>query len=548
MGALYRPGPLTAGLTDSFVKRKNGQEKIVYAHDKFRGALEPTFGVLVYQEQVMRISRDVCGFTGGDADTLRKAIGKKKRDVMIKMKKQFIEGGVEFSGVPQAVMEKFWEDLMGFADYAFNKSHSSCYGLISYQTAYLKANYPAEFMAALMTSDYDDTERLTIEMNECQHMGIEVLPPDINESFVEFAVVPGKNQIRFGMSAIKNVGVGAVEELLNARSDKPFTSLEDFFTRVNSRSVNRKTIESLIKTGAFDRFGSRSQLFNNIDSLLAFSQKKQRELDSGQTDLFGNSIEESSPTIEIVLGPEDVIYTNHDYLQWERELLGLYLSDHPLSVYVPLLKEKTHPIVEISKEDDGKKASIGGIINTVRVIQTKKGDSMAFVGISDTTGDVELLVFPNTYEQTAWLWEQDKIVLIDGTVNSKDRDGNIVDDIKINVSTAREVILDEAKAFKASGKIKKSIKEAKVPKSKKKIEPKKDIDRIFVRLESTKDSSRLLLLKQHIDKFEGDSEVVLVIGPPDNKQVIRVPDRTSRSNESIDELVELFGIENVKLS
>src|SRR5690606_25018953 len=182
MGALYRPGPLTAGLTDSFIKRKNGQEKGSYPHETFRSALEPTFGVLVFQEQVMRISRDVSGFTGGEADTLRKAIGKKKRDVMIKMKKQFIEGGEKHGGVPRAVMEKFWEDLMGFADYAFNKSHSACYGLISYQTAYLKANYPAAFMAALMTSDYDDTERLSIEMAECQNMGIDVLPPDVNES------------------------------------------------------------------------------------------------------------------------------------------------------------------------------------------------------------------------------------------------------------------------------------------------------------------------------------------------------------------------------
>ena len=162
MGALYRPGPLTAGLTDSFVKRKNGLEDVTYAHEKFKSALSDTYGVLVYQEQVMRISRDVCGFTGGDADTLRKAIGKKKRDVMIKMKKQFIEGGEQHGGVPRAVMEKFWEDLMGFADYAFNKSHSACYGLIAYQTAYLKAHYPAAFMAALMTSDYDDTDRLWI--------------------------------------------------------------------------------------------------------------------------------------------------------------------------------------------------------------------------------------------------------------------------------------------------------------------------------------------------------------------------------------------------
>ncbi len=549
MGALYRPGPLGAGLTDSFVKRKNGQEKVVYAHEKFKGALGSTFGVLVYQEQVMRISRDVCGFTGGDADTLRKAIGKKKRDVMIKMKKQFIEGGEEFGGVPKSVMEKFWEDLMGFADYAFNKSHSSCYGLISYQTAYLKAHYPAAFMAALMTSDYDDTDRLTIEMNECQHIGIEVLAPDINESFVEFAVVPGKEQIRFGLSAIKNVGVGAVEEILRARSGGIFVTLEDFFSRVNSRSVNRKTIESLIKTGAFDRFGSRSVLLNNIDTLLAYSQKKQKELDSGQVDFFGNSTEETvTVQAEIILGPEDVKHSEQDYLLWERELMGLYLSDHPLGAFEAFLREKTNPIRDITKDDDGKKASIGGIVNSIRVIQTKKGDNMAFVQMSDATGDIELLLFPSTYEQTAWLWEQDKIVLVEGTVNAKDRDGQVVDDVKVNVSSAREVILDEAKAYKETGKSVKSIKEKKSPKSKDIEKKPKDIDRIYIRLESTKNAEQLLLLKRHIDSFEGTTEVVLVVGPHDSKQVIRIPDKTSREVDSIDGLISLFGVDNVKLS
>jgi DNA polymerase-3 subunit alpha len=548
MGALYRPGPLGAGLTDSFVKRKNGQEKVVYAHEKFKGALGSTFGVLVYQEQVMRISRDVCGFTGGDADTLRKAIGKKKRDVMIKMKKQFIEGGEEFGGVPKSVMEKFWEDLMGFADYAFNKSHSSCYGLISYQTAYLKAHYPAAFMAALMTSDYDDIDRLTIEMNECQHIGIEVLPPDINESFVEFAVVPGKEQIRFGMSAIKNVGVGAVEEILRARADGPFISLQDFFTRVSSRSVNRKTVESLIKTGGFDRFATRSQLLNNIDTLLAYSQKKQKEQDSGQVDLFGESTVQVAVQSEIALGIEDTKYTEQDYLQWERDLMGLYLSDHPLGAYEAFLREKTHPIKDISKEDDGKKASIGGIINGIRVIQTKKGDNMAFVQMSDSSGDIELILFPSTYEQTAWLWEQDKIVLVEGTVNAKDRDGKIVDDVKINVSSAREVILDEAKAYKETGKSVKSIKEKKVPKSKEVKNKPKDIDRIYIRLDSTEDADQLVLLKKHIDSFQGSTEVVLVVGPAESKQVIRIPDKTSKEDDSIEELISLFGAENVKLS
>jgi DNA polymerase III alpha subunit len=217
-------------------------------------------------------------------------------------------------------------------------------------------------------------------------------------------------------------------------------------------------------------------------------------------------------------------------------------------VYESYLREKTNQISDITKEDDGKKAHVGGIINGVRVIQTKKGDNMAFVQMSDVSGDIELLLFPSTYEQTAWLWEQDKIVIVDGTVNAKDRDGQIVDEVKINVSSAREVTLEEAKAYKETGKTKKSIKDKKSPKSK--VTPNKNIviDRIYIRLESTKDTQKLKLLKNHIDENIGESEVVLVIGDNVNKQVIRIPERTSKSDESIDKLIDLFGSENVKLS
>lgn len=549
MCALYRPGPLTAGLTDSFVKRKNGNESVSYAHEKFKSALQNTYGVLVYQEQVMRISRDVCGFSGGDADTLRKAIGKKKRDVMAKMKVQFIEGGQKHGGVPKSVMEKFWTDLMGFADYAFNKSHSACYALIAYQTAYLKAHYPAAFMAALMTSDYDDTDRLFIEMSECQHMGIAVLPPDINESFVEFAVVPEKQEIRFGMSAIKNVGVGAVEEILQAREKGKFTSLEDLFTRVNSRVVNKKTVESLIKAGAFDSFGSRSLLLNNIEALIAFSQKTQKEQESGQVDLFGDSDEASAVAVsEIVLGPEDTQYSPSDYLQWERELMGLYLSAHPLSDFEDYLREKTHKIRDITKKDEGKRATVGGLITDVRVIQTKKGDSMAFVKIADLDGETELIVFPKVYEQTAWLWEVDKVVVVEGSVNAKDREGNLVDDFKINVSGAREVIRDEAIAFKPSGRKKKQLSELKSKGKKSDSKQKKDGEqKLYVRIPTFQDSERLKALKEYVDSHAGETDVVIVVGEGDERKAVKIQEKTAVHEDAMNGYFELFGAENVKL-
>lgn len=551
MCALYRPGPLTAGLTDSFVKRKNGQESVSYAHEKFKSALENTYGVLVYQEQVMRISRDVCGFSGGDADTLRKAIGKKKRDVMAKMKVQFIEGGQEYGGVPKSVMEKFWTDLMGFADYAFNKSHSACYALIAYQTAYLKAHYPAAFMAALMTSDYDDTDRLSIEMNECQHMGISVLPPDVNESFVEFAVVPKKEEIRFGMSAIKNVGIGAVEEILRARKEGQFTSLEDFFKRVNSRSVNKKTVESLIKAGAFDAFKSRSILLNNIDSLISFSQKTQKEQESGQVDLFGSSEDTAVSTVaEITLGPEEIAYTQTEFLQWERELMGLYLSAHPLSDFENYLSEKTNPIATVTKRDEGKKATVGGLVTDVRVIQTKKGDSMAFVKIADTTGESELIVFPRVYEQTGWLWEQDKVVIVDATVNAKDREGNLVDEVKFNVSSAREIIRDEATSYKPNGKKKKDISEVKSKSTKSAGNKKSNVSqqKLYVRIPTMQDANRLQALKDFVDNNPGEIDVVIVVGEGEARKAIKIQEKTATNEETISGYIELFGAENIKLA
>ncbi len=549
MCALYRPGPLTAGLTDSFVRRKNGTEEVSYVHPKFKDALQTTLGVLVYQEQVMRISKDVSGFSGGDADTLRKAIGKKNRHIMEKMKKQFIEGGVEHSNVPREIMEKFWDDLMGFADYAFNKSHSACYGLIAYQTAYLKANYPTAFMAALMTSDFDNTDRLTIEMSECQHMGIEVLPPDINESFVEFAIVPGKKQVRFGMAAIKNVGKGAVEEILLARdTGGPFKSLEDFFTRINSHVVNKKTVESLIKTGAFDRFASRSKLMNNVDTILSFSQKKQKERDSGQTDLFGNSKENVEKTSEIILGPEDEEYASKDYLTWERELMGLYLSEHPLTAYDALLSEQAHSIKEVTPKHAGKRATVGGLVMGVRVIQTKNGKSMAFVQLADKSSEIELILFPKVYEETSWLWQIDKVLVVEGKVDSTDRDGNIVDEVKIIVSDAREVVHDEAVGYVAGKKHIKSLEDQKPRKTKKTTIKEQNPSRIYVRMQDTSDAGRLQSLKNFIIKNPGSTEVILVIGPSDSKKAIRIPDKSDSGNDTIDKLVALFGAENVKLS
>lgn len=554
MGALYRPGPLSAGLTDSYIKRKNGQEKISFDHELMKSALESTYGVLVYQEQFMQISRDVCGFTGGEADTLRKAIGKKKRDIMEKMEQRFIEGAVE-NGVPKQLIERFWKQLLGFADYCFNKSHSACYAFISYQTAYLKAHYPAAFMAALMTSDFDDTDRLAIEIAECKHMGIDVLPPDVSESFVEFAVVPKTGQIRFGMSAIKNVGISAVEEIIRTREEKPFESLEDFFSRVNTRAVNRKALDSLIKAGALDRFGERGVLLKNLDVLLAFASRLQKERASGQTDLFGNAIETGVETkAQLRLDTADTEINQRDLLLWERELLGIYLSHHPLESYEELLSEQSVPLSSLKPEHDGKSVSIGGAIQDVREITTKNGQRMAFVRLGDQTTELELILFPSIYQQTTGIWERDRVILAKGKINAKDRDGNIGQEVKVLVDDAREITHEQAKAYQSTGKKKAIPKPSKAAVKHKAASVSltesvtaEVAKRVYIRLEHSEDQDMLLSLKTTIDGCKGDTEVVLVLGGNDNKQVIKLPMRVNSDADTLLSLGELVGADNVKL-
>jgi len=550
MCALYRPGPLGAGLTDSFVKRKTGQEAISYEHPLTKNALESTYGVIVYQEQVMQMSKEMCGFTGGEADTLRKAIGKKNREVMDKMGQKFIDGAIK-NGVPDKIVKKIWKDILGFADYAFNKSHSACYGLIAYQTAYLKAHYPSAFMAALMTSDYDDTDRLSIEITECQHMGIDVLPPDVNESFVEFAVVPkGDKQhdpIRFGMNAIKNVGTGAVEEILRAREAGQFKTLEDFFSNVNVRVANKKALESLIKAGAFDRFGSRTQILHNCENLLSFATRVQRDAVSGQVDIFGeasNELTEIRPQIN--LEKVSIEVPPNEQLKWERELLGIYLSQHPLKEYEVYLEELTVPLNELKPEMDNKTTVVGGTIVSTREITTKNGQKMAFIKLADLKGEVEVILFPNTFQQTAGIWEKDGIVLVRGKVNGVDRrTGEPLDEVKILAEEAREITREQAVGYQATGKRQKipGVKKASIP-MKAKTEPKTD-QRVYVRLQNSKDAELLTSLKSVIDEYHGKQEVVFVLGEDSKKQIIKLPTTMEANDEAVQKLKALVGDDQV---
>jgi len=450
MVALYRPGPMQ--FIDDFIDRKHGRKEVKYDHPGMEAALGNTYGILVYQEQFMQISKDMCGFTGGQADTLRKAIGKKKRDVMAKMKTAFIDGMVEHSQVDRAFAEKFWGQLEAFADYCFNKSHSACYALIAVWTAYLKANYPSAFMAALMTTNSDNIDKISMEINECKRMGIKVLPPDVNKSFLEFSVMPETNDIRFGLSAVKNLGVGAIEAIIAARdTGGEFKGAEDFAKRVNAQEVNRKGWEALIKVGAMDSFGERGTLLYSLDTITSYASKAQKHALSGQIDIFGSlGMEDNMPGLRLEIPPTAL--TNREQLAWEKELIGLYLSSHPLDDYATYLDDKVVPLGLITGKHEGKSVQVGGMITTVRKITTKNGATMAFVGIEDKSGDLELIVFPKAYEKNPELWLPDTVVEVSGKINTKDRDGKPGGEIKIMVDEAKVIDYDMAKKYKKSGK------------------------------------------------------------------------------------------------
>lgn len=548
MVALYRPGPMQ--FIDDFIARKHGLQEVTYEHEGLRAALSETYGILVYQEQFMQISKDMCGFTGGQADTLRKAIGKKQRETMAKMKVAFIEGMIEHSKVPKSFANKFWAQLEAFADYCFNKSHSACYGYIAYQTAYLKAHYPECFMAALMTSDFDDTDRLAIEISECNHMGIKVLTPDVNESFVEFAVVPDTHEIRFGMAAIKNVGHGAVEEILRAREESPFTGLEDFFERVNVRTVNRKALDSLIKAGAFDRYGNRAMLLDNLDILLAYGSRIQKEKASGQIDLFGDSVqtgEQVKPQLKLSATTAEA--SQREQLQWERELLGLYLSSHPLQDYKVWLSEQTVPLTDVLPNLHGKSVTIGGVIVESREILTKKGQKMAFAKIADEFGEMELILFPGVYSQSGDLWQRDRVVTISGKISGEDREGKPTASAQVMVDSAREITPEEAKNYVPTMRRQKKPKVSKTSKSsttKTKSTAASSNPRLYIKLTDSGNQQTLMQLKSIIDQNSGSTEVVLVLGEAAGRQVIKLPMKVDHTEATVNTLSEVVGNGNIK--
>jgi DNA polymerase-3 subunit alpha len=428
MVALYRPGPME--LIPQYISNKHGKTKPSYLHPKLEPILGKTNGVAIYQEQLMQIARSLAGFTLAEADVLRKAVGKKIKELLNEQRTKFVKGCIA-NNVEKKTAEQVFAFIEPFAGYGFNRSHAACYALIAYQTAYLKANYPVEFMSALMTSDLNDIERIALEVNECRNMGIEVLPPDINESFTRFTVVAEslkekRPRIRFGLSAVKNVGLHLTKALIRERKENGhFQSLVDFLSRVKDKDLNKKSLESLIKCGALDQFGERYEMLMNMDKLLGFVRAVNDEAATNQSSLFGLSDSKIKHTLQLEKFGQT---PKKEKLAWEKELLGLYISEHPFSEFQTELDGYILSTVNLKKGMGVGLGNIriGGVINSIKKIITQKGEMMLFVKIEDTYDTVEAIVFPSVYSSTKDDWVEDNIVLISGTLSTKDGDYKVI--------------------------------------------------------------------------------------------------------------------------
>ncbi len=535
MVALYRPGPME--WIPDYINGKHGKKKPNYLHAKLEPILAKTYGVAIYQEQVMQIARDLAGFTMAEADVLRKAVGKKIVKLLVEQKEKFIEGCVR-NGIPSQLAERVFAFIEPFAGYGFNRSHAACYALIGYQTAYLKAHWPTEFMAALLTADQQNTDRVAIEIEECRHMGIKVMAPDINQSFDSFTVVTSGTEkniavkadeapdtIRFGLKAIKNIGDHIAEEIIKERKKNgPYQDITDLLERVCDKDLNKKSLESLIKSGGLDKLGERGQLLGNMDNILEFNRETTKTKSNGQASLFSDA-----PSLnfsrKLKLDPAPAA-SQREKLAWEKELLGLYISEHPFSEYKRFLNQSILSTALLAEHKLDNQIYIAGVITKIKKIITRSNEPMLFVKIEDIRGSVEILVFPSLLKENNLIWQDGKVVLCQGKLSDKDQEFKLLCNkaVELNVKTAGEVI----KKFTASGNSKNNTEprnffnnfrqkfsNSSMPTSKYLIL--KD-NNLYINLSRNIHTSKLEKLKQELIKNSGDKKVFFKLASEANNK------------------------------
>ncbi len=581
MVALYRPGPME--WIDDYIGGKQKRKKVSYLHPKLEPILARTYGVAIYQEQVMEIAKSLAGFSMAEADVLRKAVGKKISELLAKQREKFVDGCVK-NGIAKEQAEKIFSFIEPFAGYGFNRSHAACYALIGYQTAYLKAHWPAEFMAALLTSDQQNTDRITVEIEECRKMGINIMPPDINESFASFTVVTSGTKanravgeaeevktIRFGLRAVKNVGEHIVGVIIKERkTNGPYENIFDFLARVTDKDLNKKSLESLIKSGGLEQFGERGQMLANIDGLLSFNKEVSKAKESKQDSLFIDAPNlNKANAIKMAPAPPA---ENREKLDWEKELLGFYITEHPFLSYEKYLRDIIVPLAEMqsaSLEDfspsspfkgkanfssgqnrNGESVNVSGIITGIKKIITRTNESMFFVKIEDAISNVEVLVFPRLLKETGHIWQEGKVVICQGKISTKDRE------IKLLANKAEELILEtiansinnfkkmpNSNGFTRGGggnglnnRQAKSADKPAVP------SPSKPADRpLGLMFNKTLNPEELLELKKIFLKNRGEDKVYFIIRQDQKNNVMETDFRVSNSSHLREEITGLFG-------
>jgi DNA polymerase-3 subunit alpha len=540
MIALYRPGPIE--FIPEFIARKHGKKRIEYVHPDLEPILKETYGIAVFQEQVMRIATDICGFTLGEADVLRKAMGKKIPALMMEQKEKFVAGALA-QGVDKAVADKLFTFVEPFALYGFNRAHSASYGMISYWTAYLKAHYRSAFMAAVMTSGQGDLDDVAKFISECEKAGIRVLPPSVNKSFTDFAIVPETGEIVFGLNAIKNVGRKVSEVIIEERkTNGEYEDLTDFVKRAGREVINKKTLEGLILAGALDAWGERNTLYLGVEKILEFASNFYTKGDTSQMGMFDDA--QMGVAQKIIL-PVAEFMTEKERLTWEREFLGTFVSHHPIKDIMPKLDGLVRPIHELKISDDNKVVRVAGIVTRVQKVMTKKGDAMLFATIEDLGGSIEAIVFPKVLESTKKLWERDKVLIVSGKVNVKEHAEDqeegvvMVSEPKILADDVREADDKEiARLKEADGLVGSRVVAANTPPPVSRIERRDG--NVVIKLPKGFTNGRLTELKAMLAKYPGEEAIALEVFAGDKWQMVPTQTKLAVTEDLEKELAGLL--------
>lgn len=540
MIALYRPGPIE--FIPEFIARKQGKKQITYLHPKLEPILSDTYGIAVFQEQVLQIARDLCGFTLGEADVLRKAIGKKIPALLAEQREKFVSGALA-QGISDDVASQLFSFVEPFALYGFNRAHSTSYGVISYWTAYLKAHYRSAFMAAVMTSGQSNLDDIAKFIAECDHAGIKVLIPSVNKSFTDFAIVKETGEITFGLNAIKNVGRKVSDIIVEERKENgPYENLTDFVKRAGKDVVNKKTLEGLTYAGALDEFAERKAILENLQKILDFASNFYTKGDSTQMGMFDDG--ELGVPNQIVLTPVEPA-TDKEKLTWEREFLGTFVSQHPIKELLPKLDGLVRSVKSLAVSDDNKVLRVAGIVTRSQKVVTKKGDTMLFVTIEDLGGSMEVIVFPKMLEETKKLWERDKLLIISGKVNVKERTEDEGDEIivvaepKIIAEDVREAEEAEISKLREADAMQGGDRRATpLPQRVSRLERRED--KVVIKIPKGFTNGRLTELKEMLAKYPGEEPLSLEVFVAGRWQIVPTQTRAKVTDELEKELAGIL--------